>query len=215
MTISSSKDAGTFLVASPIRFVNEDESGDDGELTALSVGTLDGKPRQERVAVLHSLATRVATHSSNVQSQRTEPITTTLPIRPATSSTGQPTSQAEPLANGSAAPAQGSASVPSQHVLSNGHLTPQPAPATIRTDASSPHDQSTTIQDSKPLQQQPPLLASASVSANGGPPEEEVTTTTKPPLQNLTMPPPPNEMERTKTDFFTPMSEPAEAKQLQ
>ena len=176
MSIESKGDAETFLVASPIRWVNE---GEDGEMTALSVGNLGGKQRKERVAVLHSLATRVATNSSNLQSQRTE--TTTIPIRSATS-TSQAAAQGQPISNGTITPQSRPTSI-------------QPAPATDLSKAPL-HDQQTS--SSGPLLQ--PLV-------NGGPPES------KP--QNVTMPPPPTDMERSKTDFFTPPSDPLEAKQLQ
>lgn len=171
MTIETKGNAETFLVASPVRWVNE---GENGEMTAVSVGVLDGKQRQERVAVLHSHATRVATtNSSNVQSEGTE-TTTTLPVRSATT-------------NSQVAP-------PGQPV-SNGTII-QPAPATDLSKAPLPDQPASR---SGPLQQ--PIVA------NGGPPES------KP--QNLSMPPPPTDLDRTKTDFFTPPSDSTEAKQLQ
>lgn len=201
--MEQTRDAETLFVASPIRWVDEGESGEDGEMTALSVGTLDGKQRQERVAVLHSLATRVATHSSNFQSKRTETIT--LPSRPATS-TSQSASQGGPVSNGHAAPQGGAAFVgqasPQGQPITNGHVTTQSQPTSIQstpaTDFSkaSLHDQP--IPTNGPLEQ--PL-------ANGGPPESKPV--------NISLPPPPTDMERTKTDFFTPPSDPLEAKQLQ
>lgn len=203
LTIESTKDAETFFLASPIRWVDEAEGGEDGEMTALSVGALNGKQRKERVAVLHSLATRVATHSSNFQSQRTE--TTTLPSRPATSSS-YTAPQSGPASDGVAAP-QGSAAIPAQppsqsHQVPNGHVLPssqatsiQPAPAPSFSTASL-HDQ--------------PVPSS-------GPPQHPLTNggrfEGKPQITN--MPPPPVDLERTKTDFFTPPSDPAEARQLQ
>ena len=200
MSIESTGNAPTFLVASPIRWVNE---GEEGEMTALSVGVLDGKQRKERVAVLHAEATRVATQSTNFQSQRTE--TVALPIRPAASNS-QPASLDGIVNNGHAAPQVGAAIVgqaPSQgQPVSNGHLTPQSQPTSIQpapaTELSKASPQDPLVPSSAPLQQ--PL-------ANGGPPEN------KP--QNLSMPAPPTDLERTKTDFFTPPSDPSEAKQLQ
>lgn len=198
------------LLASPIRWIDAGESGEDGEITALSVGTSNGKQRKERVAVLHALATRVATHSSNFGSQRTE--TTTLASRPATSNGSQPTPQTQSgtLSNGYATPQSSTASAthaPSQkHPISNGPATPpksrptsiQPAPATDLSTASPLHNQP--VSSSGPLQH--PL-------ANGNPEPQS-----KP--QIIDMPPPPlmTEMERTKTDFFTPASDASELKQL-
>ena len=206
LSIEPTENAESLFVASPIRWVNEDESGLDGEMTALSVGTVDGKQRKERVAVLHALATRVATHSNNFQSQRTE--TTTLPSRPAAakSQTALETPQSVSVSNGHPAPpAAGTASIsqevpPHTQPVSNGHATSQsqptniqPAPAT-NLPAASTHEHPTPA--SAPLQQ-----------TNGAPPES------KP--QDITMPPPPTDLERTKTDFFTPPSDPLEAKRLQ
>ena len=197
LTIESTGDAATFFVASPVRWVNEEESGEDGELTALSVGNLDGKQRKDRVAVLHALATRVATHSSNFQSQRTE--TTTLPSRPATSN-NQPAQQNGSTSNGHVT-SKGGAPLQSQPV-SNGHLTPQSQPTSIQPTAAADLSKAS-VQDA-PKPHSAPLEHPI---ANGSPAES------KP--QNISMPPPPTDMERTKTDFFTPPSDPVEAKQLQ
>ncbi|CAD6573490.1 MAG: hypothetical protein ASARMPRED_006094 [Alectoria sarmentosa] len=204
LSIEPTRDAETLFIASPIRWIDAGENGEDGEITALSVGTLDGKPRKERVAVLHALATRVATHSSNFQSQRTE--TTTLPSRPATSN-GEPAPLNAPLPNGHTAPPNGTAflgEAPSQsYPVSNGQsnlkgrpTSTQPAPVTNRSTASL-HTQS--IPSGGPLQQHP--------VTNGALPESKPHTITMPPRQN--------NMVRTKTDFFTPPSDPAEMKQLQ
>ena len=200
MSIESTGDAPTFLVSSPIRFVNE---GEDGDMTALSLGVLDGKQRKEKVAVLHTGATRVTTQPSNSQSQRIE--TATLPIRPAAVNS-QPASLDGIVANGHAATQGGATSVsqaPSQgQPVSNGYVTSQSQPTSIQpapaTETSKVQVQDQPISSNAPLEQ--PV-------ANGGPPES------KP--QNLSMPPPPTDMERTKTDFFTPPSDAAEAKQLQ
>ena len=198
LSMEPTKDAETLFVASPIRWVDGGENRDDGEMTALSVGTLDGKEHKERVAVLHALATRVATQSSNFRSQRTE--ATTLPSRPATSK-GQPAPQSGPVPNGHAT-TQGGARAPSQtQPISNGHVRRQSRPTSTQPAAAtdtcteSLHDQA--VPDSGPLQR--PLT-------NGGPPKG------KP--QNINLPPPPIDMARTKTDFFTPPSYPSEMKQL-
>lgn len=202
MSFEPTKDAESLFIASPIRWIDAGEDGDDGEMTALSVGTLDGKQRKERVAVLHALATRVATHSSNSRSQRTE--STTLPSRPATSN-GQPASQYGHVSNVQAVLQNGSApmgqTTSRSHSVSNGHVIPQSQPTSLQpapnTDlgAASLHDQP--LPGSGPLQH--PLV-------NGGPPKGK--------LQNINMPPPPTTMEQTKTDFFTPPSDPSEMKQL-
>lgn len=175
------------LLASPIRWIDAEEDGEDGELTALSVGTLNGKQRKERVAVLHALATRVATHSSNFQSQRTE--TTTLPSSAATSNSHLPP-QRGPLSNGHGAPQAGAAftnQAQSQNQpVSNGHAT---------------------LPNSQPTSIQPAPATDLSTASLHDPPRQS-----KP--QIINMPPPPINMERTKTDFFTPPSDPSELKQL-
>ena len=207
ITMETTGDAETFFVISPIRWTSTSGSEEDGDMTALSVGTLNGKPRKERIAVLHGVATRVATRSSNLQSQMTE--TTSLLGGPATSDS-QLAAQGDPVSNGHAVPPVGAtvlnpAPLQSQPV-SNGHLISsggstsiQPAPATDFNKLSL-HDQPPP--DGGPLQQ--PLLQQP--LTNGGPP------VSKP--QNISLPPPPIDMERTKTDFFTPPSDPLEAKQL-
>ena len=200
MSIESTGDAPTFLVASPIRFVNE---GKDGDMTALSLGVLDGKQRKEKVAVLHAAAVHVTAQSSKPQIQPTE--IATLPIRSAAANS-QPASLDGIVADGHAATQGGAVSVsqaPSQgQPISNGHVTSQSQPTSVQpapaAETSKAQVQDQPISSSAPLEQ--PL-------ANGGPPES------KP--QNLSMPPPPTDIERTKTDFFTPPSDAAEAKQLQ
>ena len=186
MTIEPTGDAETFFIASPIRWIDAGEGGKDGEMTALSVGTLDGKQRKEPVAVLH-LATDVGTQSKNIQSQRTE--TTTLPSKPATTN-DQSVLQNGLIPNGYAAPQTGAAVVgqatsQSQPVF-NGHLTPKSQPTSEQL-----------VPSSEPIQH---------LYANGGPPES------KP--QNPSMPPPPTDMEGMKAGFFTPPSDPSEVKQL-
>ena len=171
-------------------------------MTALSVGTLDGKQHQERVAVLHALPTRIATHSSNFQSQRMETIM--RPSMPATSKS-QAARQSGPVLNGNAAPQDGAPfldQAPSEsHLVSNGDVPHQSLPKIMQPAAAtdlgtaSPHDQP--VPGSGPLQH--PVT-------NGGLPEG------KP--QDVSLPPPLIDMERTKTDFFTPPSDPLEVKQL-
>ena len=186
MTIEPTGDAETFFIASPIRWIDAGEGGKDGDMTALSVGNLNGKQRKEPVAVLH-LGTDVGTQSKNFQSQRTE--TTTLPSRPATSN-DQSVLQNGLVPNGYVAPQTGAAimgQVPSQsQPVSNGHLTPTSQPTSEQL-----------VPGNDPIQH--PV-------ANGGPPES------KP--QNLSMPPPPTDMEGMKAGFFTPPSDPSEVKQL-
>ena len=130
--------------------------------------------------------------------------TTTLPSRPAALN-GQPASRNELVSNIDAVLQNGTA-VMSQassrsHRVSNGHVTPQsqltstqPASATDLITAS-PRD--TPIRGSGPLQY---------LFTNDDPPER------KP--HYIHLPPAPTVIERTKTDAFTPPSDPSEVKQV-
>ena len=170
MTIEPTGDAETFFIASPIRWVDAREGGKEGDMTALSVGNLNGKQRKEPVAVLH-LATDVGTQSKTFQSQRTE--TTTLPSRPATSN-DQSVLQNEPIPNGHVAPQTGAAVVgqatAQSQPVSNDHLTPK-----------SQLTSEQLVPSNEPIQH--PV-------ANGGPAESK--------LQNLNMSPAPKDMEAMK-----------------
>ncbi|KAL8725044.1 MAG: hypothetical protein Q9181_006561 [Wetmoreana brouardii] len=56
------------FLTGPTRWVDNEE----GDLIALSVGSIDGKPHKEAVATMHSWAVRTATGSRTFQSQRTQ-----------------------------------------------------------------------------------------------------------------------------------------------
>ena len=61
LSITPGPDADKFLLTSPVRWI---DAGEDGEMSAIGVGSIDGHPRKEHVATLHSLAVRVATNVS-------------------------------------------------------------------------------------------------------------------------------------------------------
>ena len=63
LTISPGKDTERYFLTAPVRWI---DAGDDGEMIAVGVGSIDGKQRQEHVATLHSLATRVATREGRL-----------------------------------------------------------------------------------------------------------------------------------------------------
>ena len=147
LTILPGPDAETYLLSAPVRWI---EAGEDGEMTALSVGSLDGKERKEPVATLHSLAVRVATHSSNFRSQRTQTVVpNSRPTTPHSQAVSykQALKDSRPVSLNQAAPSSRPASI-------------QPAPG-VNLSTTSLHDQS--IPAGRPLQH--PL-------ANGGPPEK-------------------------------------------
>lgn len=174
LSIAAGSDAEKLFLTAPVRWI---KAGDDDEMTALGVGSIDGKQRRETVATLHSLAVRVATSSSrHAQSQGTETV-------------GAPASRPPTHHNQAALPSR---------PASKGQATPSSRPTSIQPapdvdlGAASLHDQ--------------PVPASGALQhplQNGGPPEK------------ISMPPPPTEMERTKTDFFTPPSSTSELKSLE
>lgn len=177
LTIAPGPNTEALFLTAPVRWI---EAGEDGEMTALGVGSLDGKQRKEPVATLHSLATRVATHSSGLQRQRTQD---SLPNSGPTTAQSQPVSQKQPAI----------ASQPlSQDTSIISHLPPSLQPASnIDSTEASDHGQPSLAD--KPFQH--PL-------ASGGPPER------------ISIPPPPVQIERTKTEFVTPPTDPSEIKTL-
>lgn len=61
LSVAPGTDAERLFLTAPVRWI---DTGDDDEMIALGVGSIDGKQRKETVATLHSLAVRVATSSS-------------------------------------------------------------------------------------------------------------------------------------------------------
>ena len=85
ITISPGADTERYFLTAPVRWI---DAGEDGEMKAVGVGSIDGKQRQEHVATLHSLATRVATREgrlSRAVTQQSIPQTTEVQNRPPTS----------------------------------------------------------------------------------------------------------------------------------
>ena len=184
LTIAPGSDAEKLFLTAPVRWV---DAGEDGEMTALGVGSLDGKQRQEPIATLHSLATRIATHSSYIQSQRSK---SSLPnSRPATANS-QAVSQKQSLTESISRP---------QNTAATSTIAPSIQPP-------SDLDTATTSLQNTSLQSQP----------QPPPPSE----TLKHPLANgalpgeISLPPPPVQIERQKTEYVTPPSDPSEIKTL-
>lgn len=184
-----------FFLTAPVRWI---DAGEDGEMTALGVGSIDGKQRKEPVATLHSMATRVATSSSEFQSQRTE---TVAQFTTSTAAQNQViiADNAATAAKHQAIGADTDTATTAMEAVSLQSVAPtsrptniQPAPDTDLATASL-HDQPVPAAG-KPLQH--PLQ-------NGGPPD------------SIKMPSPPIQMERTTTEFMTPLEDPSDLKQLQ
>lgn len=183
LTIAPGSDTEKLFLTAPVRWI---DAGEDGEMTALGVGSLDGKQRKEPIATLHSLATRIATHSSNVQSQRSK---NSLPNSRPTTANSQAVSQKQPP------------------IESLSHPQNTAATTNIATSIQPPSgvDIATTSLQNTSLQSQPPPPPSETLKhplANGGPPE------------GISIPPPPVQIERTKTEYVTPPSDPSEIKTL-
>lgn len=174
LSISAGSDTERLFLTAPVRWI---DAGDDDEMTALGVGSVDGKQRKETVATLHSLAVRVATSSSkHTQTQGNE--TVGAPASRPPTHYNQTNLPSRPASKGQATPTSRPASI-------------QPAP-NMNLSSASLHDQ--------------PVPAGGALQhplQNGGPPDK------------ISMPPPSNQIERTKTDFFTPPSDPSEMKILE
>ena len=155
LTIAPGPDTEKYFLTAPVRWL---DAGDDGEMSAIGVGSIDGKLRKEHVATLHSLATRVATHSERLALSRA-----------ATQQSTRPVSQA-PTSN----PATSIAGTSSR-------------PTSLHPDV---------VHDTKSAQ---PMNGAV---ANGVLPEK------------IAMPPPPTDLERQKTEYMTPASDPSELKTM-
>ena len=86
LTISPGADAERYFLTAPVRWI---DAGEDGEMKALGVGSIDGKQRQEHVATLHSLATRVATREGRLSRAPTQQSTAYAPVAAANHVTSQ------------------------------------------------------------------------------------------------------------------------------
>lgn len=59
LTIQTGQETERYFLTAPVRWL---DVGVDGEMKAIGVGSIDGKQRNEHMATLHGLASRVATH---------------------------------------------------------------------------------------------------------------------------------------------------------
>jgi len=231
LTIGQEDDAERFFLTAPVRWI---DAGDDGEMTAVGVGSIDGKQRSSTVATLHSLATRVATNSSNFQSQRTESLVMTG--KPPTSENhNAPVTAAE--ARPISAKAKESTVVPTagpnQEPATNISETQEAPTAQAAPPAAPPAQPSLT--QSTPAHSNPTPTTIAPPTTSLPPNTLNIPASTYPPstdLKNLSLnepsipngappeniaippPPPPLDLKRTKTEFVTPPSDPSELKTL-
>ena len=191
LTLAPGPDSEKLFLTAPVRWTDEN---DEGEMTALGVGSLDGQQRQAPVATLHSLMTRIATHQSQKAMREADHLSshpppsyaeehTPMPNQPP-SLEKAPVSISEPVSHAPAAPS-----------ISNPPTSIGPAPEAHHPSIQPPFNTAMagmTISDAP----KPSLT-------NGGPPEK------------LAMPEALSPMEPTKTEFMTPPSDPEVNRQLQ
>ena len=224
--IESGSETEKLFLTAPVRWI---EAGDDGEMTAVSVGSLNGKQRKEAVATLHSLAVRVMTSSSR-HTQRSQAFETAgapasrppthhnrdqqaaLPTRPLSKSSFPSHSRTPSYQK----PAPQSQAPPIQVIPQSQPPPTRPAPASNATTAPPPAQPAIaagTLNRSTIPVAQPSLAPAAAPVAtgakeepshayqNGGPPAPE---------KKLNLPPPPHQIERTETVYMTPPADPSE-----
>ncbi|KAL8689622.1 MAG: hypothetical protein Q9218_004748 [Villophora microphyllina] len=174
------------FLTGPTRWVDNEE----GEMIALSVGSIDGKPHKEAVATMHSWAVRTATGSRTFQSQRTQPDYSAS--QPASQPTSAP--QSRPQSKGQGLPPTIVGPPPVQHaaqaqpVTSDAYQQPSfqvpqvsqhmpPPPATFPPVQVQPQ---TLTQSSQQMPQLPILPISTQA-----PPQAPVQSATLPPSESV------------------------------
>lgn len=130
LSIAGGPDAEKLFLTAPVRWTDE---SDEGEMTAVGVGSVDGHQRREPVATLHSLAVRVATSSSRHNHGQAIETAGAPASRPSTHH-NQATSPLNPVAVGQATPSSRPSTTssiqPAPNVdLSTASLHDQPVPA--------------------------------------------------------------------------------------
>lgn len=207
------------FLTGPTRWVDSDE----GEMVALSVGSIDGKPHKEAVATMSSLAVRTATNSSMFQSQRSHPnfSATQLASQPASQSTSAP--QSRPQSKGTAIAHTQMQTPPSGSVQADFQQPLQAPPMQPSQQVPSSMDSS---QQQMPIRAGPPQAAvapeSESTLPNGSIMKSQPASIDGPndtpngnvgPPKSITVPPP--QLQRAETQFMTPATEPSELKNFQ
>ena len=200
------------FLTGPTRWVDSEE----GDMVALSVGSIDGKPHKEAVATLSPLAVRTATGSSMFQSQRSHPnfSATQLSSQP----TSQPTSapQSRPQSKGAAMPPMQMQAPPPNPVqpglqqplkppqMQAPQQMPPPVgqPQPVPQVALAPGSESI-LPNGSVVKSQPASFDGSNDQQNGG----------AAPPKNISMPPP--QLERAATQYLTPATEPSELKNFQ
>ena len=193
------------FLTSPVRWL---EAGEDGQMQAVGVGTRDGKQRQEKLATLQGALQRVATHR---QILSRAPTRQTIPTASTASAT--PSMIASPYAQtiGTESAASSTLAVPGQPPVApnaaelRGTKVAEPAAASV--DSTKPiatHD--TQARETKVAE---PVAAGADTFKSPLIPNGAI-----PKPNNIAIPPPPIELDRQKTEYLTPATDPSELKTL-
>lgn len=213
------------FLTGPTRWVDNDE----GEMIALSVGSIDGKPHKEAVATMHSWAVRTATGSRTFQSQRTQPESSvsqpaSLPTSPPES---RPQSKGQVLPSTTMGPPlvqQPPAAAEPLPIAPNTYEQPPPQVVSTSQEMAPPNVPPPSIQPSTQVTTQPATLPpSESVLPNGsvlksqpafldGQVESQNGNVETP--QKIAMPPP-TQLQRTETHYMTPATEASELRSFQ
>ncbi|KAL8640103.1 MAG: hypothetical protein Q9228_002939 [Teloschistes exilis] len=213
------------FLTGPTRWVDNEE----GEMVALSVGSIDGKPHKEAVATMHSWAVRTATGSRTFQSQRTQPESSVS--QPASLPTSVPESR--PQSKGQVLPSttmgpplvqQPPAAAEPLPIAPNTYEQPPPQVVSTSQEMAPPNVPPPSIQPSAQVTTQPAILPpSESVLPNGsvlnsqpafldGQVESQNGNVEAP--QKIAMPPP-TQLQRTETQYMTPATEASELRSFQ
>ncbi|KAL9599892.1 MAG: hypothetical protein Q9219_003525 [cf. Caloplaca sp. 3 TL-2023] len=208
LDLSNPKLEELFLTG-PTRWVD----GSEGDMVALSVGSIDGKPHKEAVATMHSWAVRTATGSSNFQRMHQDYFqrmdsNTTVPtqaqIQPSALRHAQQTTEAAPIA----ANLQQLPPPPPPQIPQTQQTSPPCVALTSMQAQHEPHptmnpESESTLSNGSILKSQPASLdgQTEKLSLGDGPPK------------SIVMPPP--QIQRMETQYMTPATEPSELKNFQ
>ena len=211
LTLSSPDQASAapMFFAAPVRWVD----GEDGDLIALGVGSIDGEPRREKLATLHSHVVQNAFPGISRQNTRNviEPVASRESSGRLAPATGPPSSAAGGFVP-STMPAPSAGSIPPtgpapSHPVPPGPSAAQPLPA-----AGPPAVPSF----------QPPPVSEANLPATSQPRAMQASPM---PLTNgignagpgpISLPPQalPSQLQRSGTEYFTPAVDTSELKRL-
>ncbi|KAL8936947.1 MAG: hypothetical protein Q9211_003935 [Gyalolechia sp. 1 TL-2023] len=201
------------FLTGPTRWVD----GSEGDMVALSVGSIDGQPHKEAVATMHSWAVRTATGSSNFQRMHADyfqPMdsnneTSTKPQSRGDAQPQAPLQPPPPRQAPRATEMQPSASS-IQQPPPPGLLNQEPQPTTAPPAVVQPPPQNTVIPGSTSTLPNGSILQSEPAGLDG---QIEVQKGGAGALNSIVMPPP--GLQRMESQYMTPATEPSELKHIQ